>query len=149
MKRPKVGSYPQLNISKLSRQGFLLPGIQFDWAWKVPGIEQGNILIQVEEERLTLRYIYSMDAAETLIAEHVPIVAGEKRKWFQCPKCQQPVGILYGVSGRFLCRKCHGLVYPSQYPFHPDGFGRKTGSFGKRAFSCKGPNPIPKGPTLN
>ncbi|MCA9467805.1 MAG: hypothetical protein KC643_20485 [Nitrospira sp.] len=123
MKRLKVGRFPQLNVGRLSRQGFLVPNTELDWGWNAPGMEQGNIQIRVQEGKIILRYLYGK--AEILITEQVPIVSGEKRKWFQCPKCQRQAAILYGVNGRFHCRKCHGLVYPSQYPFHPDGYGRK------------------------
>ncbi|MCA9470364.1 MAG: hypothetical protein KC643_33630 [Nitrospira sp.] len=128
MKRQMVGQFPQLNIDKLSRQGFLVPGTQFDWGWNVPSIEQGNILIQVQESHLTLRYLYGLEPGETLMTEQIPLVSGKKRTWFGCPKCQRAVAILYGVNGLFFCRKCHRLVYPSQYPCSLDGEGKKYGS---------------------
>ncbi len=48
------------------------------------------------------------------------LFAGE-RPWFLCPGegCGQKRAILYlDGSGRLLCRKCLGLLYPSQYAAH-------------------------------
>src|SRR5262249_39726998 len=42
---------------------------------------------------------------------------GGFRQWFECPGCQRRVGKLYSPdpASDFRCRRCHKLVYRSQY----------------------------------
>lgn len=43
-----------------------------------------------------------------------PCHFGGSRKWFLCPSCRRRCGVLY-VGRSIACRKCHDLVYASQY----------------------------------
>lgn len=43
-----------------------------------------------------------------------PCHFGGRRPWFRCPECGRRAGRLYG-GGRFVCRKCAGFRYESQY----------------------------------
>lgn len=43
-----------------------------------------------------------------------PCHYGGTRKWFVCPSCRRRCGVLY-CSQSIACRKCHGLLYESQY----------------------------------
>lgn len=49
---------------------------------------------------------------------------GGERRWFACPNCGHRVGCLYSPwpTEPFWCRRCHGLLYDSQY-------GRRTATF--------------------
>ncbi len=42
---------------------------------------------------------------------------GGERRWFVCPRCGRGVGCLYAawINEPFWCRRCHGLLYDSQF----------------------------------
>ena len=48
-------------------------------------------------------------------------LAGERR-WFACPNCGRRVGCLYApwINEPFWCRRCHGLLYDSQFAGRDD-----------------------------
>ena len=47
---------------------------------------------------------------------------GGERRWFACPKCGRRVGCLYApwVTEPFWCRRCHHLLYDSQFARRDD-----------------------------
>lgn len=46
--------------------------------------------------------------------ERTPCHFGGAREWFVCPCCERRAGILYLEHGKFACRKCRDVAYPSQ-----------------------------------
>ena len=107
-----------LDIRQLAHETGLCHGTTYQWGWyHSNGTIKGVIGIAVLRERLLL----VSKQAETHIKEFVPITystgsGGGRRPWFQCPACRRRVAILYKHGVRFRCRRCWGLVYPSQYP---------------------------------
>jgi hypothetical protein len=89
--------------------------------WSSGGQETGRISYIVFPHALRLIYRTRRDEDEDwkLIEEDVPFVFsgtafGGRRRWFLCLSCHRRCRILYGGS-YFRCRRCHGLVYGSQF----------------------------------
>ena len=116
-----------LDIRQLDREGFLYLGTRYEWVWRhKDGAIKGAIAVVVLKGRLLFSYIH----AGNVVSEKVPItystgVGGGQRPWFQCPACLRRVAILYKSGDRFRCRRCSGLVYPSQYPSRARAHGRR------------------------
>ena len=99
----------------------------YECSWQNdPGGPQSSIGIQVGRDQVTLRYRYHVDGGEwQVVTESVPLNwtpcnYGGRRPWFLCPgvsngiPCNRRVAELYMRGCFFLCRHCHGLVYPTQ-----------------------------------
>ncbi len=88
-----------LDVRDLNRRGLIPP--------HSPGLILRDDQIASGEARLPLVW--------------TPCLFAGERPWFLCPGegCGQKRAILYlDGSGRLLCRKCLGLLYPSQYAAH-------------------------------
>ena len=55
-----------------------------------------------------------VDYPYEIMLERTPCNFGGMRTWLRCPSCQGQFGTLYLERGKFACRKCRGLAYPSQ-----------------------------------
>lgn len=121
----KASAFWRLDIARLRRMGVLGPGY-WPIRWKGGNGETlASINIASEEDRLTLHYTVkgqtpndSQRIQETIFLDWTEQPFGGKRVWFLCPHCHSRRGILYGRV-RYLCRKCHGLTYDSQYDPYP------------------------------
>lgn len=40
---------------------------------------------------------------------------GGRRRWFLCPGCNRPCGVVYDAREDFRCRRCCSLSFKSQY----------------------------------
>jgi hypothetical protein len=46
--------------------------------------------------------------------QYTPCYLGGERMWLRCPGCANRCAVMFLRAGRFACRKCQQLVYPSQ-----------------------------------
>lgn len=126
-----VTHFLRLDVQGLVSQGVLGPdvnsGTVFECSWiGGPGEPKSSIGIQVGRGQLTLHYRYStnehngQDIRDMVPISWTPCHYGGRRPWFLCPgfsngrPCDRRVAKIFLRNGRFLCRRCHGLAYPSQ-----------------------------------
>lgn len=64
--------------------------------------------------------------------EWTPCNFGGMRPWFRCPGCGRRCAVLYWTGGRFLCRCCLGLAYPSQRESPAERAKRRAAKIRKR-----------------
>jgi hypothetical protein len=120
----------KLDVHRLNREGYLSPNSQFEWIWRGKENQvEAAIKIYVSENGLKLRYAILSENDKQVIRESLPFrwsgCNGGRRHWIQCPGCIRRIAILYLRDGRFRCRTCHGLLYPSQYPQGERAYGRR------------------------
>lgn len=77
------------------------------------GISQ-TVVDELESGELKLYYHKGDEKIELI---HTRCQKGGGRLWFKCPLCDQRCGKLYRplFTPCYACRKCHRLVYRSQY----------------------------------
>lgn len=124
--RETVESCRSIDVNRLHRAGYLVPGWWGDWEWKRDGERVAWISMRAEENRLVLSYNYRRNDEEWQSVEQpvptiqVPCRFGGTRPYFICPgvvngvTCGRRVVKLYGPGRYFLCRHCYGLAYASQ-----------------------------------
>lgn len=119
--RDKCHEFHSIDLSWLKKNGYLTFGSSGSLTWSRAGQPTGNIRFQVEP--LGFRVIYRTrprgcetwtDVNELIPFVHTATNFSGRRTWFQCPSCHRRCRIIYGGS-RFRCRRCHNLVYESQY----------------------------------
>jgi len=109
----------RLDVNRLNKAGALAPGSYSTCAWNRDGEPVASIQIRATESGVELIYrSRSYGDAWAQHDEHVavswePCRFGGRRPFFHCPHCSRRVLQLYGV-GRYLCRTCQNLTYPSQ-----------------------------------
>jgi len=86
------------------------------------------------------------DTRQGVALTETPCHYGGTRKWFLCPSCRRRCGVLY-IHTSIACRKCHDLVYESQYEPAQDRMLRQLKKI-RRVIGCdddiRGPfNPPP------
>lgn len=114
----KTADCRQIDVREMKRQGILEPGELFRWHWP----EFANAVnMVVTEGEITVSYRDKTAAGGFGVVEYqIPIVRTDchingSRPWFGCPECGRRAAILYSISaGKFACRKCRRLAYPSQ-----------------------------------
>ena len=119
--RDTTGSYLQLDVRRLQRDGALVPGRASTRQWSRNGEGVGSINLIMKPSGLTLSYRQRSYGEEwqqmeyTVGVEWTRCNYGGERAWFLCPArgCGQRVAILYGGK-IFACRRCYGLAYESQ-----------------------------------
>ena len=101
----------------MKRDG-LLELLHFDGAFQWHFSRFGCTLnVAMIEQGITISY---RDRNGCDIDSLVPMVRTNchikgSRPWFSCPECGRRVAILYAKDvGKFACRKCQRLAYPSQ-----------------------------------
>lgn len=67
---------------------------------------------------------------------------GGNRSWFKCPTCAQRVGLIARKQRLFACRKCHDLVYRSQYQTEYERLLTLQRKIKKRIFQSDGKSHI-------
>lgn len=128
-----TSSYRMLDVRRLARDGFLLPGKWFKWNWLCEGEVIASIQIRVGEDRVTLNYrarSYGGDWQQhdyPVYLDWTVCGLGGRRAWFRCPArgCGRRVAVLYG-GAIFACRHCHRLVYDSQREQCDDRMSRRA-----------------------
>jgi hypothetical protein len=134
--KPTTSSMLSLDVRELLRAGFLVRGCRgfARWTWSDNRTQEpaGQIAIVMEEDGVaTLVYRHSQDGddwehiRERVGLDRTPQHYGGERVWWRCPTCTRRCAILYG-GPRFLCRKCHGLVYASSAETLDERMARKA-----------------------
>lgn len=141
-----TGNSLAFDVRQLSRADCLRPGRLYGWKWWTRrwGERQpaGDVHFVVYAAACdgpcpgraeSLRLLYrtrtrrGSDAGEwESVQEDVPLewtachYGGQGRPWFRCPGCARRCAVLYCPWGKFRCRVCHRLPYPSQREAPPD-----------------------------
>lgn len=116
MTKRKTTNCRQIDVRALKRFGLLEPQL-LRWEWPEFG---GVVNMVVTENNIALSYRdrrapgYSI-VEYTISLVHTACHIDGSRPWFSCPECGRRAAILYSISaGKFACRKCRRLAYPSQ-----------------------------------
>jgi hypothetical protein len=112
--------FNRLDVRHCARTGMLRPGPSTVWKWRFRGEVVASITVQVESDRLVLKYRHCESDSEwknenyAVRIVRTPCRFGGTRPWFLCPArgCGRRVAVLYG-GGIFACRHCHQLAYGS------------------------------------
>ena len=115
--KPETSDSTPLDIRKITRKGWLVPGSSFSWQWTVNGRPVASIRIRVDQESLVLSY--RMKCTGEVVEQRVKTQTtschlGGERYWFTCPRCGNRVAVLYAPGRYFACRRCGGLGYATQ-----------------------------------
>lgn len=115
--RNVTSSYLRLDIRKLHREGFLIPGRASVCQWSRGHTVRASISLAVsgsdKADVLTLSYCANHEPVEEQVRlEWTPCNYGGERPWTLCLRCWRRVAVLYG-GRRFLCRHCYDLAYQS------------------------------------
>ena len=104
--RYTTNELPSIDIRSLSRAGmFDRPGaLHFKSRWL------GKYSVAVDGPGVNFE---GTNWSQHIGVSRTPCRLGGDQAWFICPNCYGRVAILY-CSGRFACRKCHGLYYECQ-----------------------------------
>jgi len=121
----------RLDAKNLSKSEALSPGCRGTITWTRKGETIGGANVCPTDDGVTLIYRSRSGGGEW--ADHYEQVRisweecrfGGRRPFIHCPSCNRRVLFLYGI-GRFLCRSCHGLSYPSQRERESDRAQRKA-----------------------
>lgn len=113
-----------LDVRKLQREGVLKPATSFIYSWSQNGEQHAWVRakVGVGGDCLTLCYQWTPRGGEALTIEcpidliTTPCHFGGLRTWFACPRCGRRCGVVYfgSPSGRYACRQCLNIAYPSQ-----------------------------------
>lgn len=121
---------PSLDVRRLSREGWLRPGLKGEWVWRGRRVRgNGEISLYAFPTALRVSYRIRGDTGFTPVSQTIPLDCsvnhhGGKRVWFRCPCCTKRIAIVYMTGHGFRCRTCSALVYRSQYPSHGHSYGR-------------------------
>jgi len=121
-----------IDIRQWRREGCLRPGVRFTSVWDTAASPKQSISVEVEVNRLVLKYQWVPDGQERQDVE-LPILwtaagchYGGCRMWFQCPACYLRAAKLYLQASTFVCRTCSRLPYQSQSESRTDRAARKS-----------------------
>lgn len=122
----KTDEMQSIDISDLNRWGTLTAGRSGTLYWSNNGRDKTEVGYQSTSDAFILKYRYRLqdghwhDVREVFNFTYTRQHIGGQRRWFLCPGCKQRCRIIFGGK-YFRCRKCHGLVYDSQYHRFPSG----------------------------
>lgn len=110
----------RIDLRVLRRLDLLKRRGPFRFAWSVAGEEVGSAVLEVFDERLTVR-LHAQVAqgvwqpmTQSVRLEATPCRFGGSRLWAVCPACRGRVLALYWANARFACRGCQSVRYRSQ-----------------------------------
>lgn len=108
----------RLDVRELHKAGLLWGDARGSVTWQRGGAYMASIGIRLLPGQLALRLDYDFGPHQIAVQEIVELTFtachfGGDRPWFTCPCCGRRCAILWG-RGRFLCRSCHRVAYPSQ-----------------------------------
>lgn len=100
------------------KRGGLLELLRFDgeFQWRLDGFA-GPVCVTAATNGITIGH---RDRQNCWIEYLIPVVHTDchmkgSRPWFSCPECGRRAALLYSKrAGKFACRKCQRLAYPSQ-----------------------------------
>lgn len=135
MPKTKTTDCCKIDIRKMKRDGSL-EMLHFDGAfqWHLAGFAHP---LNVTEARNGIS-VGHRDKLNCWIEYLIPVVHTDchikgSRPWFSCPACGRRAAILYSVSaGKFACRKCQRLAYPSQSEAFGDRAHRAANNIRRR-----------------
>jgi hypothetical protein len=125
-----VTDVPSLDVRRLYREGWLRPGMKWQWVWQARISEgRGAIVIYAHPKSIWTSFRLKNETALKPITQRIQLDwsathNGGKRVWFSCPDCSQRIALLYLRKNGLRCRRCSALVYPSQYPSRGHSYGR-------------------------
>ena len=125
-----------LSIFHLKKLGVLTPGSSTELTWNLGCTIIQRTKLFIDEDGVDM-------VGGKIYFDRTPCHFGGERLWFQCPKCNNRSGVLYGID--FVCRECSGLHYGCQYESELDRSQRKLKQFTHRAFGTASPWVKPKG----
>jgi hypothetical protein len=142
-KKDRAEACRSLDVRRWQREGLLVPGQSFRWAWYRDGREVSSIGVTVLRGAVELSYFVGSenrkeDMHYTVPFSWTPCNFGGKRRWFVCPGvvygryCGRRVAKLYLKQRYFLCRHCHSLTYGSQQESHRDRALRRARNIRRR-----------------
>ncbi|MDG2205169.1 MAG: hypothetical protein P8M79_07955 [Alphaproteobacteria bacterium] len=140
--RPMTTESFCLGVNQLNKAGGLVAGWAGVWTWTRDGEQFGNAGVRATDDGIVLNYRCRIgdgdwtDHHEPIAVSWEPCRFGGRRPFFHCPGCTQRVLFVY-ARGRYLCRRCHGLTYPSQRERESDRAQRKA----NRLRGCLGGDP--------
>lgn len=84
--------------------------------WRPAPTDQLNLCVRKtkNEAEFALRESTGMRVIGKVGFSHSPRNCGGQQQYFQCG-CGKQVALLYHDHSDLACRKCHGLLYPSQF----------------------------------
>lgn len=106
-----------VDIRRLERDGYLMPGNDITWGWTgSSGKTVASIGLAVGIGSVTFRYSigesrHQVDQTATLTKTACHF--GGARSWFLCPCCGRRVAKLY-IGRDVACRRCYGMAYKVQ-----------------------------------
>ena len=110
----EVCDYASLDVRELARAGLLAPG---DHEWMVEGSGLGvAVLLHVPRSGDCIRIGIRPGVFDaTVLLHRVPTKLASRpvRTWFECSHCPRRCAVLYIRKGRWACRVCLGLKYPT------------------------------------
>lgn len=116
--RMTTDGVPCLNVRDLTRAGCLVPGTSVAVSWS--SCAAMSLSLPAEGTmRVVLAYrVRAPQGGPYAVHQSIQLTStpcrfGGARVWFTCPGCGSRCAILYAVGGRFRCRTCQRLAYPS------------------------------------
>ena len=108
----------RLDVRELHKAGLFWGDARGSVTWQRGGGNTQSIGIRSLPCELALQLDYNFGPQQIPVREVVQLTFtachfGGDRPWFRCPCCDRRCAILWG-RGRFLCRSCHRVAYPSQ-----------------------------------
>lgn len=107
----KAQEVSALDVSYLSRQGYMVAGNWKRLHWRQHGKVRLEGLVKAFDDHLTIDiglHKHWIGITQT------PCHFGGQRRWLVCPLCGNRMALLYMRHGRFACRNCHQIAYQSQ-----------------------------------
>lgn len=115
MARRKTTNCWQIDVREMKRSGLLDPQLL---RWSQPELDRVvNAVVSEFGINISYRDRSAMGGVTTYDIRLVrtPCNIAGVRPWFLCPSCNCRVAILFSTNdGKFACRACLNLAYPSQ-----------------------------------
>jgi len=100
-----------LDVSYLSRHGYLVAGSWKRLYWRRHGQVRLEGLVKAFDDHLTIDIGFH---THWIGMTQTPCHFGGHRCWFICRQCGTRMAVLYMRHGRFACRHCQQIAYQSQ-----------------------------------
>lgn len=114
-----TGDMRQVDVRRLHRDGYLRPGMGYNWQWSRHGKTEASINLTVKAEHVTFTYRHQTrggpwhDVYCVAWLDRTPCTYGGTRAWWLCPTCGKRCAILY-IGKTPACRHCYRLAYRSE-----------------------------------